>query len=321
MQHAAQYPSSHISMFLSTPILPVQCLASGHFLWTSHLRAITNPDQQTPQKSHQNVENTQDRPFIPTVHTLSMVAINITNSHLGNQAVFAPDTVTAAGALALLILATRPTFKRIKARRFSSPSKSGTRDSPLKSTLGTYLFLWPALLCLFVAYVVRFVGDLLKTTGRIAYAAGLGWNGQSQYDVERFNLATSISALSFTTTLANIFFTVLLNGGVWIHSSHVQENGTGISTPKMKSKIWNMLIMLAMLGTGLGAWGRGMSVRDIGNGSLGPNALLSWSNVLQHDQITRILYIVHEAIVVAASLSVTAEVLQNTNQLRQMRAV
>lgn len=67
--------------------------------------------------------------------------------------------------------------------------------------------------------------------------------------------------------------------------------------------------MLAMLGTGLGAWGRGMSVRHISNGSFGPDALLNWSNVLQHDRVCRIVYIVHEAIVVAASLSVTAEVL------------
>ena len=76
--------------------------------------------------------------------------------------------------------------------------------------------------------------------------------------------------------------------------------------------------MLAMLGTCVGALGRGMSVRDIGSGSLGPHALFSWSNVLQYDQITRIVYVVHEAIVGAASLSVTAEVLQeygttNTN--------
>ncbi|KAF3052509.1 hypothetical protein E8E11_011428 [Didymella keratinophila] len=209
-----------------------------------------------------------------------MVAINITNSRLGYQirasyqAVFTLDVVTAAGALVLLILATRPTFERIKARIFSSPSDYGSRDAPLKTILGTYLFLWPALLCLFIAYDARFVNDLLKTTSRIAYAAELGWNGRSQYDIERFNLATSSSALSFITSLATIFFTVLLDGGVWIHSSYVRENGTGISTPKMKSEIRDTLIMLAMLGTGVGAWGRGMSVRDISNGSLGPNALL-----------------------------------------------
>ncbi|KAJ4378419.1 hypothetical protein N0V86_006122 [Didymella sp. IMI 355093] len=86
----------------------------------------------------------------------------------------------------------------------------------------------------------------------------------------------------------------------------------------MKSKVWNTFIILAMLGTGVGAWGRGMSVRNIGNGSLGTNALLDWSNVLHHDQVTRIVYIVHEAIVIAASLSVTIQVLHeykttNTN--------
>jgi hypothetical protein len=246
------------------------------------------------------------------------MSLNITNERASYQAVFALDVITAAGAFILLALASRPTFQRIRARRFTSPSNSSSRDAPLKTTLGTYLFLWPALLCLFIAYVARFVNDLLKTTGRIAYDADLAWNGRDQYDIERFDHATSISALSFTTTLATVFFTVLLNGGVWIHSSHVQENGTGITTPKMKSKVWNTFIMLAMLGTGVGAWGRGMSVRNISNGSLGPNALLDWSNVLHHDQVTRIVYIVHEAIVVAASLSVTIQVLHeykttNTN--------
>lgn len=68
--------------------------------------------------------------------------------------------------------------------------------------------------------------------------------------------------------------------------------------------------MLLMLATGLAAWGRGMDVRDVSAGSSGPSSMLSWSNVLHHDQITRIIYVVHEAIVVAASLSVTVEVLR-----------
>lgn len=236
------------------------------------------------------------------------MSINITNERASSQAVFALDIITAVGALTLLILATRPTFKRIKARRFTSRSKSSSRDAPLKTTLGTYLFLWPALLCLFTAYVARFISDLLQTSGRILYESDLSWNGRTAYSNQGRH-STSISALSFTTTLATIFFTVLLNGGVWIHSSHVQSNGTDVSAPRTRSKIWNTLIMLAMLGTGLGAWGRGMSVRHISNGSFGPDALLNWSNVLQHDRVCRIVYIVHEAIVVAASLSVTAEVL------------
>ncbi|KAJ4986449.1 hypothetical protein SVAN01_08011 [Stagonosporopsis vannaccii] len=239
-----------------------------------------------------------------------MSALNITNERSSYQAVFALDILTAAGALTLLILASRPTWKRIKARRFSFPAKGhSARDAPLKTPLGTYLFLWPALLCLFIAYLTRFISDLLKTAGTVAYAADLGWNGRTAYSVAGSGYAHSISALSFTTTLATIFFTVLLNGGVWIYSSHVQENGTGISTPRLKSKIWNTLIMLTMLATGVGAWSKGMSVRDPSTGSLGQGSMLSWSNVLHGDQATRIVWIVHEATVVAASLSVTVEVL------------
>lgn len=240
-----------------------------------------------------------------------MSDINITNERPSYQAVFSLDVITAAGALILLGLASRPTFKRIKQQRFTAPGKENSaRDGPLKTTLGTYLFLWPALLCLFVAYVCRFVSDLLKTSGTIDYTSDLGWNGRRAYTLIGSEYSSSISALTFTTTLATIFFTVLLNGGVWIHSSHVQENGTGISTPKTMSRIWNTFIMFAMLGTGVAAWGLGMEARDISTGSSGPDALLSWSNVMSHDRATRTTYIVHEAIVVAASLSVSAEALR-----------
>lgn len=239
------------------------------------------------------------------------MALNITHERPSYQAVFALDIIVAGGALVLIGLATRPTLHRLRARQFSSPAKSDSaRASPLKTPLGTYLFLYPALLCFFVAYLTRFILDLLQTAGSIAYNADLGWNGRTAYDVSGSGYAGSISALSFTKTLATILFTVLLNGGVWIHSSHVQENGTGLATPKFKSKIWNTLIMLAMLGTGVGAWARGLSVRDVSSGSLGQGSVLDWSNVLHNDSATRIAYIVHEAIVVAASLSVTIEVLR-----------
>jgi hypothetical protein len=237
--------------------------------------------------------------------------VNITNEQASYQAVFALDVITAAVSLTLLGLASRPTFQRIKARQFSSSSKYQTdRDAPLKTNLGTYLFLWPALLCYFIAYTTRFISDLLKTNGTIDYDADLSWNGRRAYSIDDSGYGTSISALSFTTTLATIFFTILLNGGVWIHSSHVQSNGTNTSTPKKMSKIWNTFIMLLMLATGLAAWGRGMAVRDVSAGSSGPSSMLSWSNVLNHDRITRIIYIVHECVVVASSLSVTVEVLR-----------
>ncbi|KAH6639329.1 hypothetical protein C7974DRAFT_373577 [Boeremia exigua] len=121
--------------------------------------------------------------------------------------------------------------------------------------------------------------------------ADLGWNGRTAYSVARAEYAGSISALSFTAVLATLFFTILLNGGVWINASHVQENGTEIATPRRKSR------------------GRGLCVRDVSTGSVGDGTTLSWSNLLHHDQAVRIAVIVHEAIVMAASPSMTIEVL------------
>lgn len=307
MQHAAPTSVlSHLDVPVDTRFFRTT-LGSSLFTLKVTSEHLQHPGSANTLEISSKCPNTQDRQPVPNTFGHKM-SVNITNERASYQAVSALDLITAADALTLLILATRPMFKRIIARRFTSPSNSSSRDAPLKTTLGTYLFLWPALLCLFIAYVARFANDLLKTSGRIAYEIDLVWNGRTAYDAHGRH-RTSISALSFTTGLATIVFTVLLNGGVWIHSSQVQENGTAISIPKTDSKIWNTLIMLAMLGTGVGAWGRGMSERDVRNGSLGPNALSSWSNVLHHDQATRIVYIVHEAIVVAASLSVTIEVL------------
>jgi hypothetical protein len=150
-----------------------------------------------------------------------MADTNITKVRASFQAVFALDVITAAGAFILLGLAAKPTFQRIKARRFTSTSKS--HGTPLKTSLGTYLFLWPALLCLFIAYLTRFVSDLIETNGFIAYEADLSWNGRISYSIADNEYGTSVSSLTFATALATIFFTVLLNGGVWIHSSHVHH--------------------------------------------------------------------------------------------------
>jgi hypothetical protein len=236
-----------------------------------------------------------------------MATTNIANERASYQTVFALDVITAAGAFVLLALAAKPTFHRIKARRFSSANKSN--GSPLKTSLGTYLFLWPALLFFLLAYTTRFVADLIQTNGDIAYDADLSWNGRFSYRIAENGYGTSVSSLTFATTLATIFFTVLLNGAVWIHSSHVRSNGTGLSSPNTMSKVWNAFIMLAMLATGLAAWGIGMTQRDTSLGSLSFLSRLSWSNVLNHDYQTRIIYIVHQCIVIAASVSVTIQVL------------
>ncbi|KAH5703130.1 hypothetical protein HBI81_046200 [Parastagonospora nodorum] len=236
------------------------------------------------------------------------MSTNISDERASYQAVFALDIITAAGALILLGTASKPTFQRIIARRFTSTSKS--HGTPLKTSLGTYLFLWPALFCLFAAYTTRFVSDLLQTHGFIAYEADLSWNGRPSFSIPENKWGTGVSALTFATTFATILFTVLLNGGVWIHATHIQSNGTGRVAPNMLSKIWNTFILLAMLATGMAAWGVGMSERDTSLGSLSSLSRLSWSNVLNHDPTTRILYIVHECIVVVASMSVTFEVLR-----------
>ncbi|KAH7414114.1 hypothetical protein DE146DRAFT_600754 [Phaeosphaeria sp. MPI-PUGE-AT-0046c] len=223
-----------------------------------------------------------------------MSSTSVTDERASYQAVFALDIITAAGALILLGLASRPAFQRIKARRFSEPSKS--YGTPLKTALGTYLFLWPALLCLFFAYTFRFVADLLQTNGFIAYDADLGWNGRPSFSIRNDTYGATISALTFATTLATIFFTVLLNGGVWIHSAHVQSNGTGRSAPNLMSKIWNTFIMLAMLATGLAAWGVGMTKRDTSLGSLSVTAQVLYeyfsTNKNAHGHLARFAFVV-----------------------------
>ncbi|KAF2844774.1 hypothetical protein T440DRAFT_512019 [Plenodomus tracheiphilus IPT5] len=234
--------------------------------------------------------------------------VRITEEQPSYKAVFGLDIVTAAIALILLGLATRPTFQRIKAGRFSS--LNGAQDEPFKTTLGTYLFLWPALLCFSIVYIVRCASDILKTRGIVDYDKDLSWNGRAAYTVSSNENGTRLSALTFTTAFTNILFTVLLNGGVWIHSSHVQSNGTGTSSPKKKSKIWNTFIMLMILATGVAAWGVGMDVRDMSGGTMGR---LAWSDVLVRDRVTRILYIVYECTVIVSSTSVSIEVWREYN--------
>jgi hypothetical protein len=149
------------------------------------------------------------------------MSTNISDERASYQAVFALDIITAAGALILFGLASKPTFQRIRTRKFTSTNKS--HSTPLKTSLGTYLFLLPALFCLFVAYTTRFVSDLLQIHGFIAYNVDLSWNGRPSYSIPENNWGTGVSALTFATKFATILFTVLQTGGVWIHSTHVRN--------------------------------------------------------------------------------------------------
>lgn len=178
------------------------------------------------------------------------MSVDITGASESFQAVFALDVVTASLALTAFVLASGPTFKRIKSRKLSvrreDEETKGT--TPLKTTLGTYLFLWPALFCLFFAYTCRLVSDLLYTSGEVDYASDLELQGRPSFTGNGYT--TSISVLSFCTVLANVFVTTLLTGGVWIHSAHVTNNGSGIAGPNMRSKIYNSLILLAIFASG-----------------------------------------------------------------------
>lgn len=229
------------------------------------------------------------------------VAIGSTQSAF--QAVFALDLCTAVIALTLFCLAAIPTFGRLKERRLSLPTKSTNNGTPLKTTLGTYLFLFPALFCLFAAYTFQFIQDLLLTSGDIQYNGNLGLKARLSADNTAY--PTSTSVLSFATALALIFTTILLNGGVWIHSNHVTSNGTGVSGPSTTSKIINTIELLLMLTLGVAAWGRGMYIR-----STLPDGSNTWSNTVQVDQVARALYTAFRCVVIAASLSVSFEVLK-----------
>ncbi|GAB7358830.1 hypothetical protein MBLNU230_g4053t1 [Neophaeotheca triangularis] len=230
-------------------------------------------------------------------------SVDIGSTRSAFQAVFALDVSTAGIALILLGLASLPTFKRLKERRLSMPTKRSGSDTPLKTTLGTYLFLWPALFCLAAAYTFQFVTDLLQSSGSIQYNGDLQL--KARFPVENNSYGYSTSVLSFATSLALIFTTILLNGGVWIHSNHVTSNGTGVNGPGTMSKIVNTLELLLMLAIGLAAWGRGMYVRDsLQEGSR------TWSDAVDNDLPARALYTAFRCVVIAASISVSIEVLR-----------
>lgn len=226
------------------------------------------------------------------------MAVDLSGTRSSYQAVFALDVITAVIALTLLGLATKPTFQRIFERRFSVPDSN--HGTPLRTSLGTYLFLYPGLFCFFLAYVFQFVQDILKTGGSgIDYNDKLQLGGRRGYGSNTYDY--SIAVLSFAISLASIFFATLINGGVWIYSNHVTSNSTGISEPGWKSRIWNTFIMLAILGTGVAAWGLGIDMRD---------RTTTFSEAVSSDRATRIVYILYRCVIVSASISVSVEVIR-----------
>ncbi|RMY61895.1 hypothetical protein D0865_00745 [Hortaea werneckii] len=235
---------------------------------------------------------------------MSSTSADLTGSRSSYQAVFALDVITAAIALTFLGLATKPTFQRLIERRLSVANRS--HATPLKTSLGTYLFFYPGLFCFFLAYAFYLVQDVLKTAG-----SGIQYHGDLELGGRRLSgtngYERSIAVLSYATSLASILFTTLINGGVWIYSNHVTSNSTGISEPGWKSIIWNTFIMLAILCSGIAAWGLGIS---------GISDTTSWSERVHDDEATKIVFVVYRCIVIAASISVSVEVIRRYNLVR-----
>ncbi|THV65158.1 hypothetical protein D6D29_10605 [Aureobasidium pullulans] len=113
--------------------------------------------------------------------------------------------------------------------------------------------------------------------------------------------------------IAEIIFTLCLTGAVWIHSSHITNNGTGLAQPSRRSKIWNTFILLSILGTGIAAWGLGLDPAESKQVFQSP---FSYTTAVRDDQAVRIVYIVFRAVVIFASGSVSIEVLRKWINLK-----
>ncbi|KAH9904468.1 hypothetical protein F4778DRAFT_732577, partial [Xylariomycetidae sp. FL2044] len=239
----------------------------------------------------------------------------ITSTRPAFRAVFALDVFTAGTALILLALATRLLYQHLKSHRFSV--RDSTQGAPLKTALGTLLFLWPGLLCLFVGFTFQFVADLLEaysSSGRggdgIDYAH-LGLYGRWRYYLgHRHRYGYSVAVLRWGRAFASIFFTAAVNGGVWIYSRHCLNNGSHLASPGVKSKLFNTFLLLSMIGMGLAAWARGIAARRGGHDDL-------YTDVVRRDRIDRILWVTYRAVVVAATFAVTVQAIMALRSLRK----
>ncbi|CAD0026106.1 unnamed protein product [Aureobasidium pullulans] len=151
-------------------------------------------------------------------------------------------------------------------------------DAPLKNTLATQIFL---------------------SNESVEVTIGYSYTGSSVSPlVSGASHAQVIAGLSFTAQIAEIIFTLCLTGAVWIHSSHITNNGTGLAQPSRQSKVWNTFILLSILGTGIAAWGLGLDPEESKQVFQSP---FSFTTAVRDDQAVRIVYIVFRAVVIFAS--------------------
>ena len=238
--------------------------------------------------------------------------IDLADARESYRAIFALDVITAVAGLALFLLATKPTFQRLLERRLSVRDKYG---SPLKTPLGTFLFVWPGLLCFTASYILLLANDLYKT----AAPAGVDYDGDLTLGGRRPGgsgnpYARTIAAISFARTFLGIVFATVITGGIWIYSSHILANNaskrTG-SAPGLRSKLWNTYIMLAIAGTGLATFGLGLAAR--------PNDSTSFGQIVHSDGATRTVYLIYRVIIVATGISVTRTALKSYLKVKRKK--
>lgn len=218
---------------------------------------------------------------------------------------FALDVLTAGLAFIICvtatILASRKQTYRSVSRASSSKSVRGT------SPKGTYAFLIPGALFLAVAYSVASANVALSYNNNKLVPITEAYSLKYPHRTSLIKTATGAEVgLSFAKGITNIFATIMLNGAVWLHSSHVTSNGTGIGEPSFLSIIWNTVILLAMAGTGLASWGEALAVRSSSEG---------YSTVLDNDTVSRALYITFRCCVIVASVSVSVEAIKRYRQV------
>ena len=232
---------------------------------------------------------------------------SLTSTSPSIRAVFSLDIIVSALALFLAIIAVVLALTRHKRRNDQYHGLSGSSSAPLRSTLATHLFLVPSLLFLCLEYASLAAIVVLQLHLSASTTITTGYSYQVLFPETRSD--ETIEGLSYTQQFAAIVFTTCLNGAVWLHSSHITSNGTGIGRPSTTSKIWNTVILLCIVGTGFAAWGWAISLKG--------NGILTYASAVQTDEVARALHVTFRCIVIFSSLSVAIEVVRKWTELNK----
>ncbi|KAG2168848.1 hypothetical protein VTO58DRAFT_109306 [Aureobasidium pullulans] len=172
---------------------------------------------------------------------------NLTSSIPPIKAIFALDVTVAILAtfffvVALLLVVTKLGKNPGGHARIDS-------DAPLKNTLATQIFLVPGTFFLALKYAVvsATVALQIQSNESVEVTTGYSYTGSNVSPlVSGASHAQVIAGLSFTAQIAEIIFTLCLTGAVWIHSSHITNNGTGLAQPSRRSKTVRLAATVAM---------------------------------------------------------------------------